>query len=264
MLSEFVFLAVCIGALNAQACGGYGNVENDFSNLKITGILANGFLAQDANGKFSGFIPDLLALVAADCKFKYTLSLQADGKYGEVDANGVASGLVGTVQSGNADVGAADLTQTSNRLQAVDFTSPFYPSQTRILCNKNDDPTKIHYLVIGDTAAAIIGFLQASKNPRDQAILADINANNGKVASSAEGISKVLAGGFCYVSETPELTLAVKANPDKLVLRNDILVERFYAFAVKKESPLRRFLDACILRVSESAQVQDLINQWLV
>jgi len=264
MLSEIVFLAVCIGALNAQAYGGYGNVGNDFSNLKITGVLADGFLAKDANGKFTGFIPDLLDLVAADCNFKYTLSLQADGVYGQVDANGMASGLVGAVQSGNADVGAADLTETSNRLQAVDFTTPVYPSQTRILCNKNDDPTKIHYLVIGDTAIATIGFLQASKNPRDQAIMADINANNGKVANPAEGISKVLAGGFCFVSDTPSLTLAVKANPNKLVLRDDILVERFFAFAVKKESPLRRILDACILHVSESAQLQDLINKWLV
>jgi len=264
MLSEIVFLAVCIGALNAQAYGGYGNVGNDFSNLKIISNLAAGFLAQDASGKFSGFIPDLLDLVAADCKFKYTLSVQADGVYGEVDANGVASGLIGAVVSGNADVGATDLTETANRLQAVDFTSPFYPSQTRILCNKNDDPTKIHYLVIGNTAISTIRFLQASKNARDQAILTDINANNGKVANAAEGISKVLAGGFCYVSETPELTLAVKANPDKLVLRNEILVERFFAFAVKKESPLRRILDACILHVSESTQLQDLINKWLV
>jgi len=264
MLSEIVFLAVCVGALNAQAYGSSGNVGNDFSNLKIVSILSNGFLAKDANGKFSGFIPELLDLVAADCNFKYTLSVQADGKYGEVDANGVASGLVGTVASGNADVGAADLTETSNRLQAVDFTSPFYPSQTRILCNKNDDQSKVHYLVIGNTATATISFLQASKNPRDQAIMADINANNGKVANGAEAIKKVLAGGFCYVSETPELTLAVKANPDKLVLRNEILVERFFAFAVKKESPLRRILDACILHVSESAQVQDLINKWLV
>ncbi|TMW44676.1 hypothetical protein DOY81_010241, partial [Sarcophaga bullata] len=58
--------------------------------------------------------------------FKYEFQLAPDGKYGAYNkVTKQWDGLVRQLLDGNADLGICDLTMTSARRQAVDFTPPF-------------------------------------------------------------------------------------------------------------------------------------------
>jgi ABC-type amino acid transport substrate-binding protein len=234
--------------------------NNAQSALKVVTLLNPPYAVQSADGKISGFLVDLLDLIAPIAGVTYSLSLQPDALYGAKQGDGSWNGLVGSLVSKSADVVAADLTITSDRDAVIDFTTPYLVSPLRILVGSSG-LNNIHYLVVKDTAFAT--YLQQSPNATVQAIWADIQANNGLVADPKEGVNKVLSGGFAFVEDYETLNPFLAANRGKIQLDGSVLWSTdFLAFGVQNDSPLRDQLSKALEQVNEKGRLQDLFIKY--
>ncbi|XP_023321584.1 glutamate receptor ionotropic, kainate 2 isoform X2 [Eurytemora carolleeae] len=78
------------------------------------------------NERYEGFIPDMVHILSTILQFNYTLRIVEDGQYGSYDANtGRWNGMIGEVLTGEADMVVADLSITTSRAAAVEFSMPW-------------------------------------------------------------------------------------------------------------------------------------------
>lgn len=95
---------------------------------------------QEGNDQYEGYAVDLIHELSRIVGFRYKFKEVSDGKYGvkEKHPNGTEywNGMIGEIISGQADLGIVDLTITSAREEAVDFTLPFMNTGISILFKK--------------------------------------------------------------------------------------------------------------------------------
>lgn len=91
---------------------------------------------KDGNAQFEGFGIDLVEEISKILQFKYTFQLVKDRAYGVKNAKGEWNGMIGEVMRAEADMAVADLTITSKREEAVDFTLPFMNTGISVLFKK--------------------------------------------------------------------------------------------------------------------------------
>ncbi|XP_037961199.1 glutamate receptor ionotropic, kainate 2 [Teleopsis dalmanni] len=95
----------------------------------------------EGNARYEGYSMDLIDAIAKLLKFKYEFHLTPDKKYGSLNKQTKQwDGLVKQLLDGNADLGICDLTMTSSRRMAVDFTPPFMTLGISILYKKPSIP----------------------------------------------------------------------------------------------------------------------------
>jgi len=78
--------------------------------------------------KLSGYIPDLLNRLGDMLDFNYTLEVRGDQLFGHADDTGDNSnwtGLIGDVVHKRVDMAAAAVTETAERRDVTDFSTPF-------------------------------------------------------------------------------------------------------------------------------------------
>lgn len=94
----------------------------------------------EGNDQYEGYAVDLIHELSRIVGFRYRFKEVSDGKYGvkQKHPNGTESwnGMIGEITSGEADLGIVDLTITSAREEAVDFTLPFMNTGISILFKK--------------------------------------------------------------------------------------------------------------------------------
>ena len=93
-------------------------------------------IKQDSSGEdlYEGYSVDLLKEISKIAKFKYTITLVSDGKYGRFDEKTQHwSGMIGELESQKADLVVADMVITSERAKVIDFTTPFMDTGVTIL-----------------------------------------------------------------------------------------------------------------------------------
>ncbi|XP_075590538.1 glutamate receptor ionotropic, kainate 2 isoform X2 [Dermatophagoides farinae] len=117
-----------------------GTLEN--KTLRVTTILNDPYCmytesseTKIGNERFEGYIIDLVEELSKLLGFKYIFKLVDDGVYG-TNENGEWNGLIGEVIKKKADIAVVDLTITSKRAEAVDFTLPFMNTGISILFKK--------------------------------------------------------------------------------------------------------------------------------
>ncbi|KAL1492274.1 hypothetical protein ABEB36_012749 [Hypothenemus hampei] len=89
------------------------------------------------NDRFEGFCIDVIQELSALLGFNYTFIVQEDGKNGNFNRSTHQwDGVIRQIIIGNADLGITDLTITSERENAVDFTMPFMNLGISILYKK--------------------------------------------------------------------------------------------------------------------------------
>ncbi|KAJ8910755.1 hypothetical protein NQ315_017212 [Exocentrus adspersus] len=89
------------------------------------------------NDRYEGFCVDLIDQLAQILGFDYKFAVQEDGVYGYyAEATNEWKGMIGQIVKGTADLAVADLTITSEREKAVDFTTPFMHFGIGILYQK--------------------------------------------------------------------------------------------------------------------------------
>lgn len=90
------------------------------------GMLKDSPTKLTGNDRFEGFGVDLIHELSLMLGFNYTFVLQEDGVYGSLNREtGKWNGMVNELLEWRADLAITDLTITSDRESAVDFTMPF-------------------------------------------------------------------------------------------------------------------------------------------
>ncbi|XP_055941894.1 glutamate receptor-like [Argiope bruennichi] len=92
------------------------------STVQITDLL--GLVKTPTNTGLFAFEEKLLTCLAKSLQFEFDVFLQADGQWGSL-VNGSWSGVIGTVERGEADMGIAYMAITEERSHAVDFSFPY-------------------------------------------------------------------------------------------------------------------------------------------
>lgn len=78
------------------------------------------------NDRYEGFAIDIIDEMSKQLGFNYTFEVQEDNVYGSLQkATGEWNGMLRKIIDGKADLAITDLTITSERESAVDFTTPF-------------------------------------------------------------------------------------------------------------------------------------------
>lgn len=90
---------------------------------------------RSGNDMYEGYAVDLIEELSNLMGFKYVFKLVSDGKYG-VQVNGTWNGMIGELIRNESDIAIVDLTITSKREEAVDFTQPFMNTGISILFKK--------------------------------------------------------------------------------------------------------------------------------
>ncbi|XP_055340757.1 glutamate receptor ionotropic, NMDA 3A-like [Paramacrobiotus metropolitanus] len=234
-----------------------------YSSTPLTVLILDNnapFSSKDASGNWVGFIPDYVKAVAAQAGLTYNLAVQADGVYGMPQADGSWNGLIGALASKKADIVAADLVITPQRLTVVEFPTPYIAVGLRILLPASaTSATGLNYVVLKDGSDQ--EFLQTSPDPKVQAILANIQATNGWLTSYQDGVNRVLAGGVAMVGNEVQLRPYIDANPGKLKFADgEALAQSYYALAVQIGSPLRDQLSIAVSKVNEDGTTSALLR----
>ena len=94
----------------------------------------------EGNACFKGYAIDLLKELSKILGFEYRIKLSDDRRYGSKSINGTWNGMIGEVADGRADLAVADLTITSKREEAVDFSYPFMTTGISILYKRPSVP----------------------------------------------------------------------------------------------------------------------------
>jgi len=89
--------------------------------------------------KYEGFCVDLIKELAKEVKFKYKFYMVPGGGYGSLK-NGRWTGMIAELRSQKADMAVIDMSVTSIRQTAVDFTMPFMSTGVGILYKKKTPP----------------------------------------------------------------------------------------------------------------------------
>ncbi|XP_076245602.1 glutamate receptor ionotropic, kainate 2 [Calliopsis andreniformis] len=104
------------------------------------GMLKESADMMTGNDRYEGFGIDIIQELSKMLGFNYTFEVQADNVYGSYSKKSKKwTGMLGKIMAGEADLAITDLTITSEREGAVDFTMPFMNLGISILYRK---PTK--------------------------------------------------------------------------------------------------------------------------
>ncbi|OAD62633.1 Glutamate receptor, ionotropic kainate 2 [Eufriesea mexicana] len=104
------------------------------------GMLKKSADMMTGNDRYEGFGIDIIQELSKMLGFNYTFEVQADNVYGSYSKKARKwTGMLGKIIAGEADLAITDLTITSEREGAVDFTMPFMNLGISILYRK---PTK--------------------------------------------------------------------------------------------------------------------------
>lgn len=91
---------------------------------------------KSGNEQFEGYTIDIIDELSKILHFNYKFKLVDDGAYGIKNEEGEWNGMIGELIRGEADIAIVDLTITSKRAEAVDFTLPFMNTGISILFKK--------------------------------------------------------------------------------------------------------------------------------
>ncbi|XP_065921635.1 glutamate receptor ionotropic, kainate 2-like isoform X2 [Magallana gigas] len=124
----------------------YKCIFKDFGNrtLKVVSVEDEPFQMRvdKGNGSFYyyGFTYDLLNEFAKQFNFRYEFLDSVDGLYGNpTNDNKNASGMIGMVMRGEADIAVGPFTITAERRKVVDFIYPFQEEGSGIIVRKVDN-----------------------------------------------------------------------------------------------------------------------------
>lgn len=99
-------------------------------------MLRDSSTSKKGNERFEGFCVDLIDQLSQLLHFRYEFKLCKDGAYGIKKKDGTWNGMIGELIRNEADIAIVDLTITSKREDAVDFTLPFMNTGISILYKK--------------------------------------------------------------------------------------------------------------------------------
>jgi ABC-type amino acid transport substrate-binding protein len=253
-----------------------GQTTLEGTEVKVTTVTHRPFIMPNnlsSGERYEGFLVDMLKELSTMLGFTFTIHDNPDGKYGQ-NVGGTWNGMIGEMISGTADIALADMTITSKREEAVDFTHPFLNVGLGVLGYRgaaaprslqqlaDDDSLKVGAFCCGSTAAAF----RDSVDPLYQKIWAKMQEDpeNMMTNSNEDGVDKVLAsrGTYVYIMESGSIDYEVARNC-RLTQAGKTFWSRSYGLALAPGSPYRKELNKGILMMQESGRMEMLVKRWI-
>ncbi|XP_035714501.1 probable glutamate receptor [Folsomia candida] len=118
-----------------------GPVDFQGRMLRITTVAGPPvvFVSKTSKGgvRSSGYLPDILKIVSAQLNFTYEIMTPPDNKFGNLEANGSWSGMVGMLERKEADIAMMSFSLTAARQKVMDFSPPVEYSSVRLLIRRD-------------------------------------------------------------------------------------------------------------------------------
>jgi len=278
LIFSLLFLTQCTSSLGSSLTG---------KDVSVTTILHEPFMMLKPDhsnrigiDKYEGFLMDLLHEVSSNLKFKtLSVSVVPDGKYGRYDnTTNSWNGMVGEVVNGNVDMAMADITITSYRETAVDFTVPFMHVGIGVLYKKQGwsskfiapissvedliQQSKIKFGCV--RGGSTNSFLKNSKVESYRRIWEAMEADDTVyTATNLEGVEKVREsdGGYAFFLESASLKYHMSKDC-QLTQVGGLLSHKGYGIVLPQGSPYREELNIALLHLQEDGTTHSLIHKW--
>jgi len=267
--SGLVLLAIVIGSHGTK--------------LRVATVLSEPFVMESEQAGLKGFCVDLMEEMSKIMTDQYEFQFSSDGRYGYWEnatrENGTGwNGMIGDLLAGRADIALADLTMTSVRRQAVDFSVPFMNTGASILYSKVGQQTygihsvedllrnyKQNHIKIGWVRGGSTHyFLASSTLPTIRRIweAGFLNDDWEWVSNNKAGMEKVLRanGKFAFIMEKKSSEYYAKNNC-QLIHIGGLLNEKSYAIAMPKNSPYQSKINDALMTL-QNGKLLALKNKW--
>ena len=213
-----------------------------------------------------GYLLELLDLLQADLGFNATIR-EVESR-GGMDSDGKWNGMIGRLVDGTADLALADLTITSVREDAIDFTIPFMVTGVSILIKKSDigsmksakdlaQQESIRYGAVNGGSTK--DFFRKSDDPLYSIMYDQMSGSCPQlfVSSMEEGLQKVKSGGFAMLMESVAIEHVVSNDCDVQELGHMLNTVK-HAIATQKNSRYTAALSDSIMMLQESGKLSEL------
>lgn len=266
-------LTVFIAAVIISASDSYrASYRSDVDTRSLWGknVLVLTLKPADSPSPVDGYLAELLELLQVELGFNATV--EEVEKRGGMDIEGKWDGMIGRLVDGTADLALADLTITSVREDAIDFTIPFITTGVAILIKKTD---VVEMKSAKDLAAqeairygAVNGgstqnFFRKSDDPLYSNMYDQMSGScpQSFVGSVEEGIQKVKAGGFAMLMESLSIKHVVSTDCDLMELGHMLNTVK-HAIGTQKKSPFTAALSHAITQLQERGKLSQLKTKY--
>ncbi|HHY30684.1 MAG TPA: basic amino acid ABC transporter substrate-binding protein [Syntrophaceticus sp.] len=200
----------------------------------------------EKTGEFTGFDIELIKAIG-----------EVEGFDVELKDMGF-DGIVSSVKTGNIDIGASGLTIDEDRLESVDFSTPYYKAGLSVVVRANEDKIK------------------SVKDLKGKKIAVQIGTTGSKYAKTIEGanvtdfdqvtdaLMEVKNGGAdALVNDNPVNQYYVSKSKKDYKIVGDILESEYYGIAVKKgNTELLEKINNGLKKLKESGEYAKLYKKW--
>ena len=180
-------------------------------------------------------------------------------------------GIFGLFQE--ADIAAAPLFVTANRARVVDFSFPFLQVEATVLLHKSahntiksvDDLVRQNHIHIGTlNTGLIVWSFKTSNNTLYKNMWKKMQSYNPSAftASNEDGIDRVRKGKYAFVIPNTIAEYVSLRKPCDLAMLEPFLMERHYAFAVTKWSPLLPAINKVLANLKQNGFLRRMYYRW--
>lgn len=207
------------------------------------------FVERDGKGGLVGFEVDIFNAIAKKEGFRLNFITHP------------WKGLFDNLNSGKADIVASGITITEARKSSMDFSQPYYQSSQAVLLAKGMDEQK----ALADIKAGKV-VVQEGSTSAD--LLTNIEENNNQIIyqdSVYLGVRNILTQkADAFISDSGPLKYYAKKYESygcRLFLEPSAPKE-YYGFAVKKDSPLKKIIDAGLMKLMADGTYATIYQKW--
>lgn len=220
------------------------------------------------NGRFIGFIPDLVKELATRLEFDYELRLVKDDKWGTRDVSTAKwNGMIGEVIRGEVDFAAAPITITDLRKSVVDFTVIFQDVSLTALIKAGSNLHNLEDLLqsnftygtirSGSTSDALMG----SRDMQINLLWSRIVSQSGMVETSEQGRQRAKEGNYAFILEKPIADYYVAADCD-LQTVGDFYPQAGFAFPAQKSYRQLPNFNTALGALKRDGKIDVLVDKW--
>ena len=232
-----------------------------FENKTLVVVTSPQYNAED------GYLSELLSLLQSELDFQ-NVTIRTVNKYGYQGKDGQWTGQVGELVQENADMTMSYLTITPEREEVIDFTVPFYTTGLQALIKKSDAGNMTSLEDLANQDAIVVGapkfgstpeYLRTSNESSHRKLWEkmDKSCPSSLMLSTSDGLEKVKAGGFAYITDSLTLEHEVNNSCDLQTL-GDVFAERSFGIGLPKGSPYTAIFSKVLLKLEASGKLQEL------
>ena len=253
-MKKIIAIMLCLAMTLCVFAGCTAAKKDDGSDAKKYIIASDKSFApfefQDDNGKYIGVDVELLAAIAEDQGFDYTMT------------NDGFDAAMGNVQSGQADAMIAGMSIRPDRQETFDFSDGYFEDGSILVVAQNNDAIKTEADLKGKKLAAKNGTVSKdyTESIKDKYGFEIISFDQ-----SAEMYKAVESGNAdaCF-EDYSVIAYAIENGSVKLKTVGEIVNSAFYGFAVKKGTnpELIEMFNKGLANIKANGKYEEILNKY--